>query len=91
MLCQPYILDPSFMDQKYLDWTQFPKHFIGCPQALILKAIAGCHYPGQSVERCDSHGNVVHTGIPATVLEQVHRLVTLWNRSDPEVVAGKSG
>ena len=34
---------------------------------------------------------MVHIGVPATVTGKVQKLVTLWSRSDPEVVAGRSG
>ena len=34
---------------------------------------------------------MVHIGVPATVTEKVQKLVTLWSRSDPEVVAEHSG
>jgi hypothetical protein len=91
MLCQPYILDPGFMDDRPLDWSRFPKQFLGCPQTLILKALAACFCPGQSVEKIDIHGNVIHTGVPATVIGKAQKLAVLWNRSDPKVVAGQSG
>jgi hypothetical protein len=74
-----------------MDWARFPKHFLGCPQTLILKATAACLYPVERIEKPDTHGNVVHIGVPVAVAEKVQKLVALWNRSDPEVVAGHSG
>ena len=70
-----------------MDWTRFPKHFLGCPQTLILKATAACFSPVKHIEKPDTHGNVVHIGIPVAVAEKVQKLVALWTRSDPEVVA----
>jgi len=79
------------MDGKPLNWSEFPKPFLGCPQTLILKALAACFYPCEHVDKLDTHSNVVHIGVPATVTERVQKLVTLWSRSGPEVVAGRSG
>jgi hypothetical protein len=90
MLCQPYVLDPGFMDNRSLDWSRFPKPFLGSPQTLILKALAACLYPCEHVDKLDTHGNVVHIGVPATVMGKAQKLVALWNRSDPKVVAGQS-
>jgi hypothetical protein len=74
-----------------LNWTDFPKPFLGCPQALILKALATCLYPVEPVDKLDRLGNVIHLGVPAKDIEKIQKLVVLWNRSGPKVAAGRSG
>jgi hypothetical protein len=91
VICQPYVLEPDFVSNITVDWSRFPKHFLGCPQTLILKATAACLCPVEPIEKPDTHGNVVHIGVPVAVTEKVQKLVALWTQSDPEVVTGQSG
>jgi len=91
MICQPYVLEPTFVSSTTADWDRFPKQFLGFPQTLILKATAACFGPVERIQKLDTHGNVVHTGVPPTVAEKILKLIILWTRSDPQVVAGHSG
>ena len=63
------------------DWTEFPKRYSGWPQALILKASAGCFTPFPRVKIGDES---VYAGVPDHVMGQVSRLISLWSRVDPE-------
>lgn len=79
------------MRESFIDWSEFPKPYFGWPQTLILRALGACFYPAKRTKVKKNEKEEVHLTATDDVLETVMKLVSLWNRPDPEVRPTRKG